>query len=75
MNRYRASLLLALVFACFVSTATLGQTPLLRQLAKEDTDSRMGKTIERTDDERVKIVLELVAKGALKGPEDQFDAA
>jgi hypothetical protein len=66
---------MALAFACFVSTVTLGQTPLLRQLAKEDTDSRTGKTIERTDDERVKIVLELVAKGALKGPEDQFDAA
>lgn len=62
-------------FSCLVSTVALAQTPLLRQLAQEDQDSRTGKTVERTDDERVKIVLELVAKGALKGPEDQYDAA
>lgn len=35
----------------------------------------MGKNIARTDDERITIVLELIAKGELKGPEDQFDAA
>jgi hypothetical protein len=62
---------MALVFA----SATLAQTPLLKQLAKEDTDSRTGKTVARTDDERARIVLELIGKGALKGPEDQFDAA
>jgi hypothetical protein len=66
---------MAFVSSCFVSTVTLGQTPLLRQLAKEDMDSRTGKSVGRTDEERIKIVLNLIAKGALKGPEDQFDAA
>jgi hypothetical protein len=75
LKRCRVLLLMAFVFSCFVSTVTLGQTPLLRQLAKEDTDSRTGKSVERTDAERIKIVLELIAKGTLKGAEDQFDAA
>jgi hypothetical protein len=75
LKRSGVATLMALVFSCVVSTVALGQTPLLRQLAKEDQDSRMGKTIARTDDERVKIVLEFLAKGTLKGPEDQFDAA
>jgi hypothetical protein len=51
------------------------QTPLLRELAKEDQDSRTGKTVARTDDERRLLVLEIVGKGQLKGPEDKFDAA
>ena len=44
-------------------------------MAKEDQDSRTGKTITRTDDERRAIVLRLIGEGALKGPEDKFDAA
>jgi hypothetical protein len=73
LKRYRV--LFLFVSSCLVSTVTVGQTPQLRQLAREDIDSRTGKSVERTDDERLKIVLELVAQGALKGPEDQFDAA
>jgi hypothetical protein len=57
------------------STAASAQTPLLREMAKEDQDSRTGKTIARTDDERRKIVLEIIGKGELKGPQDKFDAA
>jgi hypothetical protein len=75
LKRYRVLLLMAFISSCFVSASTLGQTLQLRQLAKEDMDSRTGKSAERMDDERVKIVLNLIAKGALKGPEDQFDAA
>lgn len=75
MKRYGLLVLSWMVVSCFASAVSLGQTPLLRQLAKEDQDSRMGKHVERTDDERVKIVLEYVAEGTLKGPEDQFDAA
>lgn len=52
-----------------------GQNPLLRELAKEDQDSRSGKGIARTDAERVKIVLALIAQDALKLPEDKFNAA
>jgi hypothetical protein len=59
----------------FGATAAFAQTPLLRELAKEDQDSRTGKTIARTDDERRKMVLEIIAKGQLKGPEDKYDVA
>jgi hypothetical protein len=59
-----------------------GQTPLLRELAKEDQAVRCNepcpesaKKITRTDDDRRKIVLEIIAKAELKGPEDKFDAA
>ena len=57
------------------AVAASAQTPLLREMAKEDQDSRTGKTITRTDDERRKIVLEIIGKGELKGPQDKFDAA
>jgi hypothetical protein len=65
---------LMMVFA-FCAAAASAQTPLLKELAKEDQDSRTGKTIARTDDERRAIVLRLIGEGALKGPEDKFDAA
>jgi hypothetical protein len=71
MNRF----LMVVIASSFIPMTTRAQTPLLRQLAKEDTDSRIGKKVERSDDERAKIVLEYIGKGALKGPEDQFDAA
>jgi hypothetical protein len=44
-------------------------------LAKEDQDSRTGKSINRTDEERIKIVLALIGSGELKTPEDKFNAA
>ena len=62
--------------------AVRAQTPLLKELAKEDQAVRCNepspesaKKITRTDDDRRKIVLEIIAKGELKGPEDKFDAA
>ena len=73
MNTYRIHLFLIL----FVTLASVGygQNQLLRQLAKEDQDSRNGKKIARTDDERVKIVLSLIGTGEVKVPEDKFNAA
>jgi len=75
-------LFFVLVAHFFGTTAAFGQTPLLRELAKEDQAVRCNapcpesvKQITRTDDDRRKLVLELVAQGALKGPEDQFNAA
>jgi hypothetical protein len=52
-----------------------GQNQLLRELAKEDQDSRRGKEVARTDEERVRIVLSLIGRGELKTPEDKFNAA
>ncbi|MGH9838722.1 MAG: hypothetical protein ACREEM_08060 [Blastocatellia bacterium] len=52
-----------------------GQNLLLRELVKEDQDSRTGKKVTRTDPERIKIVLAQIAQGALTVPEDKFNAA
>jgi hypothetical protein len=52
-----------------------GQNQLLRELAKEDQDSRSEKKVTRTDEERVKIVLSLIGRGELRVPEDNFNAA
>jgi hypothetical protein len=75
MNSRRFTLATLAVIAFFAQAVAHAQTPLMRQLAQEDQDSRSGKTITRTDDERRKIVLEFIGKGELKGPEDKFDAA
>jgi hypothetical protein len=56
-------------------TETYGQNPLLRELVKEDQESRRGKTIERSDEERIRIVFSLIGQGELKVPEDKFNAA
>jgi len=70
-----ASLVMALAVVSTASTEAYAQNLLLRELAKEDQDSRRGKTIARTDAERVKIVLEQIAQRTLKVPEDDFNAA
>ena len=64
-----------IVATLLTSPALWGQTPLLRELAKEDQDSRTGKQVERTDEDRIKLVLAKIGEGSLKGAEDQFDAA
>lgn len=56
-------------------TVAEGQSPLLRELAQEDQATRTGKQVSRTDEERQKLVLALIGKGLLKGPEDQLNAA
>src|ERR1700722_7029601 len=67
--------LCAVLMICLLcSVAASAQTPLLRELAKEDVDAQQGKTVVRTDDERRKIVIEIIGKGELKGAEDKFDA-
>jgi len=71
------------LFLCFFSsvvfslsiTTSYGQNQLLKQLAKEDHDSRTGKKVARTDEERVKIVLSVIGQGEVKDPEDMFNAA
>jgi hypothetical protein len=74
VKNYRAIILAAMIVFCGARAAS-AQTPLLKELAKEDQDSRTGKTIARTDDERRLLVLEIIGKGQLKGAEDKFDAA
>ena len=66
---------LAITLTLSTSSDAYGQNLLLRELAKEDQDSRTGKEIVRTDAERVKIVLAQISQGALKIPEDNFNAA
>ena len=76
MKRY---LPVALFFCIFFAMSSLapafGQNQLLKELAKEDQDSRTGKEIARTDAERVKLVLSQIGAGEVKLPEDKFNAA
>lgn len=77
LKKYRpllSGLMLALCSA-LTSTGAGAQSRLLRELAKEDQDSRRGKEVARTDEERVKIVLSLIGRGEAKTPEDKFNAA
>ena len=64
-----------ILFSSLTLTEARGQNQLLRELAKEDQDSRRGKEVARTDEERVKIVLSVIGQGELKTPEDKFNAA
>jgi hypothetical protein len=73
--RIRSFLSVFIFISSLSLTEAYGQNPLLRELVKEDQDSRRGKEIERTDEERIKIVLSLIGQGELKVPEDKFNAA
>ena len=67
------------MFALLVSTGILteayGQNRVLRELAKEDQDAQMDKKVERTDEDRIKIVLSILGEGTQLIPEDKFNAA
>lgn len=77
MKKYRLlpSGLMFILCSSLTLTEARGQNQLLRDLAKEDQDSRSGKTITRTDEERVKLVLSQIGLGEVKVPEDKFNAA
>lgn len=68
--------LLAVAFLLSTAPGLLGQNPELKKLAEEDQASRLGSgKVTRSDEDRVKLVLELLAKGAVQTPEDKFNAA
>jgi hypothetical protein len=74
MQRYWL-FLLALVFC--LSSALFAQNAELKLLKEEDQRVRLdpNSKVTRTDDDRVKLVLALLAKGAAQTPEDKFNAA
>ena len=53
----------------------LAQNAELKALAEEDQAVQHGKAVARTDGDRGKLVLELLAKGAAQTPQDKFNAA
>lgn len=75
MKTLRLLSLPILLLFCSSPTEAYGQNRLLRELAKEDQDSRRGKEVARTDQERGDIVLSLLGRGELKVPEDKANAA
>ena len=75
MNGRRAASLVLLATGIMAMPAADAQNATLRELAKEDQDSRTGKKVNRTDEERRLLVLALIAQGAVVAPEDKFDAA
>ena len=69
---------IGLIFIFFVVVPwqpAFGQNQLLKELAKEDQDSRSGKEFARTDADRIKLVLSQIGAGEVKLPEDKFHAA
>src|SRR5262245_49225707 len=68
-------LALFIIFSPLLLSEARAQNSLLKELAKEDQESRRGKPIARTDADRAKLVLEEIAKGAVAAPEDKFNAA
>lgn len=49
--------------------------PLVLQLGREDQASRTGQEIARTDQQRIDLVLNELAQGRVRTPEDKFNAA
>src|SRR5688572_20105670 len=68
-------LLMMFMSIAFLPNVSYSQNPLLKELAQEDQASRSGNEITRTDADRIKLVLGLIAQDALKVPEDKFNAA
>ncbi len=66
-----ALFLMVIFLSPLMSRKAYAQNSTLRELAKEDQDSRTGKSVTRTDEERIKIVLSLIGSGELKTPEDK----
>jgi hypothetical protein len=66
-----------LILACLLWAPPwlFGQNPELKALADEDQAFRHGSKVSRTDEDRIKIVLELLSKGVVRTPEDKFNAA
>lgn len=69
-------------FSVFVCLVVLCAAPKLRcqnadlkALAQEDQAFRRGAKIERSDEDRIDLVLHLLAKGADQTAEDKFNAA
>lgn len=71
----KSKIFLVVLAVLLTSTNAAGQNQLLRELAKEDQDSRRGKKVDRTDDDRISIVLSMIGQGEVREPEDKFNAA
>jgi hypothetical protein len=74
------SCLLAILFSLCVAAAMFGQESEIKKLGQEDIASRTlppeeAKKIKRDDDDRIKLILEFLAKDQIKTPEDKFYAA
>ncbi|HLJ26095.1 MAG TPA: hypothetical protein VKY85_05250 [Candidatus Angelobacter sp.] len=65
-----------IAFVLQAAPELLGQNPELKMLAEEDQAARLGNShVARTDEDRIKLVLELLARDAARTPEDKFNAA
>ena len=71
----RAPLRLAVAILLLPFAAAAGQNALLRELAKEDQAAQRGDSLTRSNDDRVKLVLEEIGKGRVKTAGDQVNAA
>ena len=74
-HKFVRPVLMLIILGCVGGSVAYGQNKLLMELAKEDQDSRSGKTIARTDEERIKLVLSVIGEGQLLTTKDKFNAA
>ena len=66
--------LLFALMLCLCS-GLFAQNADLKALAEEDQAVQFGKKVSRSPEDRDKLVLELLAKGAAQTPQDKFNAA
>lgn len=69
---------LMMVFVLLVTGCTahrLASNPLAAELSREDQAARTGQEVPRTDQDRIKLMLDEIASGRIATPEDKFNAA
>ena len=62
-------------FTLIFSGSVIAQNNELKSLAEEDQIVRTGTKVTRTDEDRRKLVLQLIAMGKMNTSEDKFNAA
>jgi hypothetical protein len=71
----RSTLRLVLAISLLPLASAAGQNALLSELAKEDQAAQRGDSLARSNDDRVKLVLEEIGKGRVKTAGDKVHAA
>jgi hypothetical protein len=66
---------LCAAFLLVLASCSAVRNAELSSLAAEDQAARTGSSVGRSDDERRARVIELLAHGAVRTPQDKFDAA
>jgi len=69
-----ASIAVTTALGCATHYTSTGN-PLAAELSREDVASRTGTEVKRSDKERVDLMLDQIARGLIRTPQDKFNAA